>query len=159
MPAVWKETLDRSHFAALDESDPLASYRERFELPSGLLYFDGNSLGPLPHSAKERIRQVTEEQWGQDLIASWNQHGWIDLPRRVGEKIAPLVGAYPDELVVCDSVSVNLFKLLSAAIRLRGRPFVLCQEDHFFRPLRRPGAGRFAARKLPADPLRHRSSR
>lgn len=132
--------LTRDDLAQLDASDPLASVRGRFLLPDGtssdgLLYFDGNSLGPLTRSASERLRQV-EDEWRQDLVSSWNGHRWIDLPRRVGAKIAPLIGVAPDDVVVCDSVSVNLFKLMAAAVRHvsasdPGRRRIAVQADHF----------------------------
>ncbi|MEM7358447.1 MAG: kynureninase [Pseudomonadota bacterium] len=116
----------------LDEVDPIAAKREEFHLPESTIYLDGNSLGPLPNKAKQRVAQVIEEEWGEDLISSWNKHHWIDLPERVGEKIAPLVGAAPGQLTCCDSISVNLFKLLTAALSMRpGRRVVLSQQDNF----------------------------
>ena len=99
----------------LDAADPLAFARARFRLPEGVIYLDGNSLGALPKATPARVAQVVEAQWGQDLITSWNKQGWIDLPRRVGDKIARLVGATPGEVMVADSTSINLFKLLAAA--------------------------------------------
>jgi kynureninase len=109
---------DRHDCEALDRADPLAPLRERFELPPGVVNLDGNSLGPLPRSVPARLREVVEGEWGRDLIRSWNRHGWIDLPRAVGAKIARLIGAAPDEVVVADSTSVGLFKLLAAALEL-----------------------------------------
>lgn len=125
----------RDDLTRLDVADPLAGVRERFLLPEGVLYFDGNSLGPLTRSAGGRLRGV-EGEWRQDLVSSWNRHDWIDLPRRVGARIAPLVGADSDDVVVCDSVSVNLFKLMSAAVRHVSsrdpkRRRVAVQADHF----------------------------
>ncbi len=108
----------------LDAADPLAKYRERFELPAGVIYLDGNSLGKLPRATPARIDAVLREEWGRDLIRSWNSAGWIDQPARVGAKIAPLIGAQPNEVIACDSTSVNLFKLISAALAMqacRGR--------------------------------------
>ena len=110
--------IDRKHCEDLDRRDPLARFRERFVLPEGVIYLDGNSLGPLLKSVPERIRQVIERQWGEGLIRSWNAARWIDLPQRVGDKIAPLIGAERGEVVAADSTSVNLFKLLSAALGL-----------------------------------------
>ena len=131
MPEV-KRTLSRDMLAELDQTDPLARCRDGFHLAEDLLYFDGNSLGPLPRPCREHLDRVLDEQWGQDLIASWTVHGWIDLPRRIGRRIAPLIGAGSEQVVVCDSVSVNLFKLLTAAIELRpDRRTLLCQADHF----------------------------
>ena len=115
----------------LDRTDELASLRRRFELPA-VRYFDGNSLGPLPRGSRERIGEVVEQQWGNDLIRSWERHGWIDLPRRLGAKIARLLGAAAEEVVVADSTSVNLFKLLSAAVALRpGRSVILSESSQF----------------------------
>jgi len=117
---------------AMDARDSLAGKRAEFELPSGLIYFDGNSLGPLPKSARRRVSEVVEQQWGQHLIRSWNDHHWIDLPIEVGEKIAPLIGAAPQQTICCDSISVNLFKLLACALQInRGRSVVLTQVDNF----------------------------
>ncbi len=100
-----------------DATDPLAFARERFSLPDGVIYLDGNSLGALPVSATARIKAAVEQQWGEDLIASWNRHDWIGLPQRVGGRIARLIGAEASEVVAADSVSVNLFKLAAAAVR------------------------------------------
>ncbi|MDZ7589461.1 MAG: kynureninase [Rubrivivax sp.] len=108
----------RDDALALDAADPLAPLREQFSLPPGLIYLDGNSLGVLPKTTAARVQQVVQQEWGVDLIRSWNTAGWIDLPQRVGDKIARLVGAGPGELVVADSTSVNLFKVLSAALSM-----------------------------------------
>ncbi|HEX8442837.1 MAG TPA: kynureninase [Allosphingosinicella sp.] len=106
-------TRDEAH--ALDAADPLRGFRERFVLPEGVIYLDGNSLGVLPKAAATRQREVVEQEWGRSLIRSWNEHGWIEAPARIGAKIAPLIGARPGEVIVADSVSVNIFKLLTAA--------------------------------------------
>ena len=103
----------------LDQSDPLRGFRDRFALPEGVIYLDGNSLGALPKSASQRLASIVMEQWGQSLIRSWNDHDWIGAPQRVGGKIAALIGAQPEEVIVADSTSVNLFKLLIAATRLK----------------------------------------
>ncbi|HZV84836.1 MAG TPA: aminotransferase class V-fold PLP-dependent enzyme, partial [Brevundimonas sp.] len=118
---------------ALDAADPLAFARERFSLPDGTRYLDGNSLGALPKSAGDRIRRTVEREWGEDLIASWNQHDWIGLPQRVGGRIARLVGASASEVVAADSVSVNLFKLAAAAVRAQppGRRAVVIERGDF----------------------------
>jgi len=110
--------MNRQHCLALDAEDPLAELREQFELPDGLIYLDGNSLGVLPRAAAARVQQVVRNEWGRDLIRSWNTAGWIDLPQRIGDKIARLVGAGEGELVVADSTSVNLYKVLTAALNL-----------------------------------------
>jgi kynureninase len=116
----------------LDAADLLAEYRARFDLPEGVIYLDGNSLGALPKATPARLEQVVREEWGGDLIKSWNSAGWITLPQRVGAKIAPLVGAQPHEVIVADSVSVNLFKLISAALKMRpGRKVILSEPGNF----------------------------
>ncbi|HEY7005874.1 MAG TPA: kynureninase [Sphingomicrobium sp.] len=116
----------------LDASDPLAFARERFILPEGVIYLDGNSLGALPKAAPAMLAETAERQWGEDLIASWNKHGWIDWPTRIAAKLAPIVGAKPSELLIADSTSVSLFKLLAAAVRARpGRKTILGQQANF----------------------------
>ena len=124
--------LDRAACAALDAQDPLAALREEFALPEGRVYLDGNSLGALPRATPARLAELIERQWGHDLITSWNKHGWVDLPRRVGDKIARLIGAGPGEVVVADSTSINLFKVLAAALRLNpGRSVILSERENF----------------------------
>ena len=110
--------MTRDEALALDAADALAPLREQFSLPPGLIYLDGNSLGVLPKATAARVQQVVQQEWGVDLIRSWNTAGWMELPQRVGDKIARLVGASPGELVVADSTSVNLFKVLSAALSM-----------------------------------------
>ena len=106
-------TLDDAR--TLDAADSLAHCRDRFALPEGVIYLDGNSLGALPRATGAAVADVVERQWGRQLITSWNRHGWIDAPATLGAKLAPLIGAAADELLVCDSTSINLFKLLAAA--------------------------------------------
>ena len=118
MTALDPQDLDRAACVARDAADPLAALREQFDLPPGVNYLDGNSLGVLPRATAARVHDVVTREWGQGLIRSWNSAGWIELPRRVGDKIGRLVGAAPGELVVADSTSVNLFKVLSAAARI-----------------------------------------
>lgn len=108
--------ITRADCLALDAKDPLAGLREHFDLPEGVIYLDGNSLGARPKAALARAQQVVAEEWGYDLIRSWNKAGWFDLPSRLGNKLAPLIGAGPGEVVVTDSTSINLFKALSAAL-------------------------------------------
>ena len=108
----------RQDCLALDRDDPLAPLRDAFVLPDGVIYLDGNSLGALPKTTAPRLQQVLQNEWGRDLIRSWNSAGWIDLAQRIGNKIAPLVGAGAFELIVGDSTSVNLYKVLSAAVAL-----------------------------------------
>ncbi|TFW08499.1 kynureninase [Oxalobacteraceae bacterium OM1] len=109
----------RQDCLALDAADALAPLRQQFDLPEGVIYLDGNSLGARPKAALERARDVVAAEWGTDLIRSWNKAGWFDLPGRLGAKLAPLIGARADEVVVTDSTSVNLFKALTAALRLQ----------------------------------------
>ncbi len=109
----------RAECIELDRRDPLAGHRASFDLPDGVVYLDGNSLGALPAATAARLREVVEGEWGRGLIRSWNDAGWIDAPRRVGAKIARLVGAGDDEVICADSTSVNLFKALAAALRLQ----------------------------------------
>jgi kynureninase len=116
----------------LDAADPLAFARERFRLPKGIIYLDGNSLGALPDAAPEAVRRTMAQQWGKDLIASWNKHGWIDWPVEIAAKLAPIVGAQTSELLIADSTSVCLFKLLTAAARARPeRRTILTQSGNF----------------------------
>ena len=92
--------------------------RSRFLLPTDKVYLDGNSLGPLTSEASEHLIEAISQQWGQDLVAAWNKHGWIDLPQTVGNQIAPIIGAHRGNVICCDSLSVNLFKALSAALEI-----------------------------------------
>ena len=100
-------TLTRDDCAALDAADSLAPLRAQFTLPEGVIYLDGNSLGVLPAATPARVASAIQQEWGKGLIRSWNSAGWIDLPQRVGDKIARLVGAAPGELVVADSTSAS----------------------------------------------------
>ncbi|QIL02040.1 kynureninase [Sphingomonas sinipercae] len=104
---------------ALDRGDPLAFAKDRFRLPAGKTYLDGNSLGALPVATAVRVGETIRHQWGDDLIASWTGHDWIEAPFRVAAKLAPIVGARDGELLIADSTSVCLFKLLTAAVRAR----------------------------------------
>lgn len=117
---------------SLDLDDPLAFARSRFNLPDGLIYLDGNSLGPLPVATPAALAKAVERQWGKTLIGSWNKHGWIDWPTEIARKLTLIVGARPSELVIADSTSVCLFKTLSAAARARpGRRSILTQRRSF----------------------------
>jgi len=121
----------------LDAADSIAHFRERFDLPEGVIYLDGNSLGPLPKASRERLHRVIDAEWGEGLIRSWNElpgggGDWIAMPQRVGAKIAPLIGAQPHEVIACDSVSVNLAKLIGAALSLNpDRNVVLSEPGNF----------------------------
>jgi len=135
---------------ALDASDPLRSFRDRFFLPEGIIYLDGNSLGALPRAAVARQRTLVEEEWGSELIRSWNTRGWIDAPQRIGARIAPLIGARPNEVIVADSTSVNLFKLIVAAAALApGRRQLLSEAGNFHTDLHiASGAAELAGLRL-----------
>ena len=108
----------RDEALALDAADPLAPLREQFSIPPGLIYLDGNSLGVMPRAAPARAQQVVAQEWGTGLIGSWNSAGWMELAPRIGDKIARLIGAGPGECVATDSTSVNLFKVLNAALAI-----------------------------------------
>ncbi|HJS73336.1 MAG TPA: kynureninase [Vicinamibacteria bacterium] len=124
--------MTREEVASWDEADPLRAFRDEFHLPEGVLYLDGNSLGALPKKTAPRLQQIVAEEWGQGLIRSWNAHDWIRYPRRVGDRIAKILGAAPGQVVAADSTSVNLFKLLGAAAGLRpGRAVILSEEENF----------------------------
>ena len=124
------------HCQQLDQQDPLYPLREQFSLPGGLIYLDGNSLGALPRSTAERVARVVTQEWGQGLIGSWNEAGWFDMPQRLGDRIASLIGAGPGEVVATDSTSINLYKVLSAALQMArsgdpARLRVLSERDNF----------------------------
>ncbi|MDN5872153.1 MAG: kynureninase [Nitrococcus sp.] len=120
--------LSRADCERLDSTDPLGAFRNRFELPDGIVYLDGNSLGALPAGTRRRLDELVREQWGKDLIRSWNCHDWIGMPRRIGAKIARLIGAGDDEVIATDSTSVNLFKLLAGALHMRPKRKVIVSE-------------------------------
>jgi kynureninase len=124
--------LDRSHAEALDAADPLAGFRDRFERDEqSLIYLDGNSLGPLPHATRARIAEVVSQEWGAGLVRSW--HHWFSLPGEVGDMLgAHLAGAAPGQVVVCDSTTVNLYKLVCAALDAQpGRGVIVTDDDNF----------------------------
>jgi kynureninase len=123
--------MTRETAEAQDRADPLAPLRDAFDLPEGVLYLDGNSLGPAPKSALLRLRQCAECEWRTGLIGSWNGAGWIDLASRAGAKIARLIGARDDEVIVCDSVSNNLFKLAAALVQRRPGASLAVEGDEF----------------------------
>lgn len=124
--------MDRETCVSFDGQDPLAHFRDEFALPDGVIYLDGNSLGALPRATIGRLNEVVVEEWGSGLIRSWNAADWIRAPRRIGDKIARLIGAQAGEVIVADSTSVNLFKLLAGALRLQPeRHFVLTESGNF----------------------------
>jgi kynureninase len=120
--------MTRDEALALDAADPLAVHRQAFALPPDVIYLDGNSLGALPRATSARVHEVIEREWGEGLIRSWNDAHWTEAPRRVGAKIARLIGAQADEVICADSTSVNIFKVLATALALAGaRPQVSTQ--------------------------------
>ena len=125
-------TITRTDLEALDRADELAPLRDLFARPEGVIYLDGNSLGALPKATPARVAEVVQREWGQGLIRSWNDAGWMATPARVGDKIARLVGAASGSVMVADSTSVNLFKLLGAAIAARpGRRVIVSEQRNF----------------------------
>jgi kynureninase len=132
--------VNRAACVARDEADPLRVHRAAFALPDGVIYLDGNSLGALPRGTSARVREVIEREWGEGLIRSWSDARWIDLPRRIGAKIARLIGALSDEVICADSTSLNLFKVLATALQLQsarapgagaGRRVILSERGNF----------------------------
>ena len=114
-------TITRADCVARDLQDPLRSLRDRFDLPAGVIYLDGNSLGARPKAALARAQDVVGREWGIDLIKSWNTAGWFELPKRLGDRVAPLIGARSGEVVVTDTTSLNLFKALAAALQIQSK--------------------------------------
>lgn len=126
--------ITREDCALRDQQDPLATFRTEFALPEGLIYLDGNSLGSLPIATHKRLAKMVQEEWGQGLISSWNACDWVNSPQRVGAKIARLLGAEADEVIVADSTSINVFKLLAGALALpsaEGRNVILSERGNF----------------------------
>jgi kynureninase len=122
--------ISRESCIALDQADELADLRHAFHLPEHLIYLDGNSLGAMPKAAIIKGQEVIQQEWGQHLIKSWNQAGWFDLPLRLGNLLAPLIGAEDGEVVVTDSTSINLFKAIAAALTLQKQA---ASENHHHR--------------------------
>jgi kynureninase len=116
---------------SLDKADPLAPLRDKFDIPDGIMYFDGNSLGPLTFRSREVLHRTIEFQWRERLIRSWNEN-WLTMPARIGNMIAPLIGAAADSVIACDNTSINLHKALMSAIALRpGRTEIVVDVDNF----------------------------
>ncbi len=125
-------TMTRNDCLKRDEADPLRHFRERYVIPEGMIYLDGNSLGLMPKSVPERVAHAVAVQWAQDLITSWNKNGWFHLPRVIGDKIARLIGGGPGNVIVADTISINLFKVLTAALALRrDRKIILSDSGNF----------------------------
>lgn len=112
-------TLSRDDFVKLDDNDPLASFADEFHIPEGLVYLDGNSLGMMPKAALARAQDVIVQEWGTDLIKSWNKNGWFDLVERLGDKTATLIGADKGEVIYADATGLNVYKLVAAALDMR----------------------------------------
>jgi kynureninase len=115
-----------------DATDPLRGLRDRFFIPEGIIYLDGNSLGPMPRAAAGILNRTIEQEWGRDLIRSWNSAGWFEMPVRLGDRVGALIGAAPGQTLVCDTTSINLYKAIHAAIDLRPDRDVLIAEDASF---------------------------
>jgi kynureninase len=115
-----------------DATDPLRSLRDRFFIPEGIIYLDGNSLGPMPRAAAGILSRTVEQEWGRDLIRSWNSAGWFEMPVRLGDRVGALIGAAPGQTLVCDTTSINLYKAIHAAIGLRPDRDVIIAEDTSF---------------------------
>ncbi|MBT2233073.1 kynureninase [Nonomuraea sp. NEAU-A123] len=111
--------LDRDHCLALDAEDPLRDFRDEFVLPEGVVYLVGNSLGALPRRTSERVRQAVEDEWGGQLVGGWNHAGWYDQPLTTGDRLAPLIGAGPGQVVVGNTTSIAVYQTVAAAVRLR----------------------------------------
>ncbi len=124
--------VTRSDLQQLDHEDPLASFREEFLLPEGIIYLNGNSLGAMPREAVQRSRRVVEVEWAKGLIGSMNTAGWFELPLSLGRKIAALVGAAPNEVVITDSTGINLYKVLAAALQIQPSRRVIVMEGSNF---------------------------
>ncbi len=120
----------REDCLALDRDDPFADRRALFELPGGVIYLDGNSLGPPPTAALARLDRTAREEWGEGLIRSWTEAGWMDLPLTLGRRLAPLIGAAPDEILSADTVTTLIFKLAGALV-LRDGGAVACERGEF----------------------------
>ncbi|MDP3693532.1 kynureninase [Bradyrhizobium sp.] len=124
--------ISRDACVARDCVDPLRGFRDRFVIPEGIIYLDGNSLGPMPRAAAGVLNRTIEQEWGQDLVRSWNSAGWFDMPVRLGDRLGALLGAAPGQTLVCDTTSINLYKAIHAAIGLRPDRNVVIAEDESF---------------------------
>lgn len=124
--------VELEHIRALDRDDPLSDARKLFQMPEGIIYLDGNSLGALPKAAPARVAEIVEKEWGHGLIRSWGDAGWYTKPLELGDRIGRVIGAAPGQTAVTDSISVNLFKLVCAALEMRpGRRHLVTEESNF----------------------------
>lgn len=124
--------MDRDQCAALDAEDPLREFKDEFELPEGVIYLVGNSLGALPRRTAERVRRTVEDEWGRQLVGGWNHAGWYDQPLTAGDRIAPLIGAGPGQVVVGNTTSIAVFQAVAAALRLRPERRVIVSDTRNF---------------------------
>ncbi|MGW4797169.1 kynureninase [Nonomuraea sp. NPDC004297] len=124
--------MDRDQCAALDAEDPLREFKDEFELPEGVIYLVGNSLGALPRRTAERVRRAVEDEWGRQLVGGWNHAGWYDQPLTAGDRIAPLIGAGPGQVVVGNTTSIAVFQAVAAALRLRPERRVIVSDTRNF---------------------------
>ena len=128
----WNEHSVVEYSKSLDAIDPLRRFRDEFVIDDpDLIYLDGNSLGRLPIRTMKRMEDAVRDQWGGRLVRGWGEH-WIDLPNRLGAKIAQLIGAQPDEVLVCDSTSVNFYKLIMAALEVQSEKSEILTDDANF---------------------------
>ncbi|TIP59895.1 MAG: kynureninase, partial [Mesorhizobium sp.] len=117
---------------AMDAADPLRALRDRFVLPEGVIYLDGNSLGAASINVFSEIEKSAKQEWARDLIRAWNTAGWFDMPVQLGDRLGRLIGAAPGQTVVCDTTSINIYKVLHAALAMRpGRPVIVAEGDSF----------------------------
>src|SRR6202048_3808724 len=137
LPMSSAAMTSRDECVARDCVDPLRGFRDRFVIPEGLTYLDVNSLGPMPRAAASVLNRTIEQEWGHDLIRSWNSAGWFDMPSRLGDRVGALIGAAPGQAIVCDTTSINLYKAVHAALGLGPGP-----------RRRRGGGGRLSHRPL-----------
>ena len=123
---------DLAAIEAMDAADPLRPMRDRFVLPEGVVYLDGNSLGAASHAAFDELRKAATEEWAHDLIRAWNTAGWFDMPVELGDQLGRLIGAAAGQTVVCDTTSINIYKVLHAAMAMRpDRPVIVAEGDSF----------------------------
>src|ERR1700678_1640121 len=130
--SVISSHVARAACVERDSADPLRSLRDRFVIPEGTIYLDGNSLGPMPRAAASVLSRTIEQEWGHDLIRSWNSAGWFDMPVRLGDRVGALIGAASGQTLVCDTTSINLYKAIQAAIGLRPDRDVIIAEEAAF---------------------------
>lgn len=124
--------MDRDQCLALDAEDPLRAFKDEFVLPEGVIYLVGNSLGALPRHTPERVRQAVEDEWGGQLVGGWNHSGWYEQPLTVGDRIAPLIGVGPGQVVAGNTTSIAIFQAVAAALKLRPERRVIVSDVRNF---------------------------